>query len=355
MLIPILGSIDKIPLLDTLSKEALGVNAPRVAFTRSNDERMDVATSALGNMLGAFGIGAGLDRLLKTIFKKAVSTGAGSARQWAAAGSSLAIYSAVFSIMWAMPFIRNYVTAKRTGKTSYSEVIGSNAGKKDDAATLQKSLENYSCKAISILGLGLAGTLAATLGAKAAIRRGVSFERLGKAGRIIAKWGLKDGSFNDFKGLRAVMFWGVPAYAGWIHAARDKYEIKEQILKFAAFAFSFLVPQKLMDRFYAGKFASLQEKGLDVTYENIIHHLSGTAQKDAIRHWAQRNLLGLASAIVLLGTLPTVLNITLTKKRLSREQQPKLQPGNSPLRRKPFEIWGQRPEQPAIAFPMPSA
>jgi len=314
-------------------------------------------------MAAAFGIvpliGLGLNR----IFAGATQ---GNAAKWAVAGKSLGIYSAMFALMWAMPFIRNYITAQRTGKIEFASVIGGGENNRD-AASVEKAKKDYMRKTLAILGLGAAGTLAAIIGGKAAAAKNLG---MGKTiSTIVEKAGLKNGSFGDFNGLRAVLFWGVPAYAGWIHASRDGFEVKEQLLKFGAFVFSFLVPQKLMDKFYTGKFETLLGKGVDATYKNITQKLTGEARKTAIKHWTRKNLLGLASSIVLLGTLPAALNIILTKKRMANRQgQPaapaipadnsriSLPSGN--LQPKPFEQWAQRPNATpvgAFASPLPSA
>jgi hypothetical protein len=83
---------------------------------------MDIAISAVGNMGAAFGAGALVDRMAARFFKKAQQAGqkAGQklgkdAARWAVIGRSGVIFSTVFSLMWAMPFVRNYIMAKRTG------------------------------------------------------------------------------------------------------------------------------------------------------------------------------------------------------------------------------------------------
>ena len=224
----------------------------------------------------------------------------------------------------------------------FASVIGGSENKQQ--ADVESAKKDYLKKAAIAIGLGAAGTVLATLGGKLAIKNGKELGQ--RAWQFVEKWGLKNGSINDFTGLRAVLFWGVPGYAGWMHASRDKHERKETLVKFAAFVFSFLVPQKLLGKSYANKFKNLLGEGVEATHKNITQKLSGEAQQTALKHWRNKNLLGLASSIVLLGTLPLLLNIYLTKKRMQKTEAPTnstppLPAGN--LQIKPFEQWGQRP------------
>ena len=45
LLTPLLGRMESAPVMEMMTKEVVGINAPKIAITRSNDERVDVATS----------------------------------------------------------------------------------------------------------------------------------------------------------------------------------------------------------------------------------------------------------------------------------------------------------------------
>lgn len=354
----LLGQLESRTVLDTMTKEVVGINLPKIAVTRNNTERLDVAFSEIGNTMASFGAGGLLNAGLNKTFAKAQRAG----NQWAVLGRSAALYSTIFSLMWAMPFIRNYLTAKRTGHTTFTQVIGANgASQGNQQADLASALADYKHKTLSILGLGAAGTLLAIGGSKLAIAKGLGrnlLEALHKSPKLAGNLLLKDGSFSNFSGLKALLFWGVPAYGGWIHAARDPYEKKEQLLKFASFMACFSGPQLLFDRHFKSKFDHLLPQGVNATYKGITQALkketdTATRQKltQALKAWQNKSLGGLLTSVVLLGTMPPLMNIVLTKRRLARDTSqgatPMLNAFASPngnLQRATFSQWGQRPQ-----------
>lgn len=351
----LLGRLESQGVWDTMTKEVVGINAPKIAITRTNTERLDVAVSEIGNTIGAFGTGLAMDRFLGKAFSGAQAAG-GKSAQWAVLGRSTALFSAIFAIMWAMPFIRNYVTAKRTGNVNFTDVIGAKGIVRSSERDVQDAVAGYRNKALGILGLGLAGAVAGAGGAMLAIRRGAGLGVLTKLfsnGWLNRNLLLKNGSFNDFAGLKALLFWGVPAYGGWIHASRDPYEKKEQLLKFGSFVGSFFGPQLLFDRYFKGKFARLLPDGVEATYKDMTAALAkapGNARlQEALKFWKIKSLGGLATSILLLGVTPPLINIWLTSRRIRRDAAKQAAPVPAPLlagpaltRHKSFTEWGRR-------------
>lgn len=348
----LLGQLESRAVLDTITKEVVGINAPKIAVTRSNTERLDVATSEIGNTVAAFGLGGLLNYGLGRLFKKAQAEGASQlSKNWAVLARSGAIYSTIFALMWAMPFIRNYLTAKRTGSTEFTEVIGAKKTAQNQA-NLHKALSDYKRKIAAILGLGLAGAAMFTGLGKLAVARkwgmGV-LKTLFDKPRLAANLLLKNGSFNSFSGTQAVLFWGVPAYGGWIQASRDPYEKKEQVLKFLNFVTCFSLPQVLANSYFGKKLEGLLPAGVEHTYKDITTRLSGETKDRALKLWGRKNLTGLLASIVLLGVMPPLMNIFLTKRRLDRAGNlqaaapPALSAGPSGgLAHKSFAQWGVR-------------
>lgn len=328
-----LGALESFPVLDTVTKEVVGINIPKIVVTRSDTERMDVAVSEIGNTV-AFGVGGvAAEQLFKKAFETAQQASSKSVPyQWAVIGRSLGIYSVIFSLMWAMPFIRNYITAKRTGSVRFTDVIASGhrhqpGDAHDRKAALQHALDYYRGKALTILGLGLGGAAASVGLTRLAAS---STREIGKdcLKRIFNSWAgknllLKGGQFSKFGGWPALLFWGVPAYGGWLHASRDPYEKKEQVLKFANFVACFFGPPVLMNRWYQNKFqqAFPNVKLKELSYSAINKTFSGNeaARNKALSLWAKKGILGLGSSILLLGTMPQLMNIFLTKRRIQRD------------------------------------
>jgi hypothetical protein len=319
-----LGKVESAPILDTMLKEVVGINAPRVLLTRSKNERKDAFYSEAGNTIGFFGAGAALDQLLiRVLNPKTLKKQGALASRWGIIGRSAALFSTSFAILWAMPFVRNYLTARQTGSTQFTQVIGAHPTQPSTQA-LQASQMEYKRKALSILGLGLAGSVLAVGGARLAIARKWGRKTLNQWFKNPKGWihqlTLKDGRFSNFSGLPALLFWGVPAYVGFIHASRDNYERKEQLLKFFNFTACFFGPSLALKKYYQKKLQALAGHKAELSYGYIHQKLRGRVQEQALKLWVAKSGLSLLSSIVLLSTMPQLINIYLTKRRLAKAQ-----------------------------------
>lgn len=323
MLYNVLGKVESAPVLDMLVKEVTGINIPKVALTRSQDERRDAFYSEFGNTIGFFGAGLGINMALNQILntqqlrKKSLL-----AYRWGVLGRSAAIFSTGFAILWAMPFIRNYLTAKKTGSIRFTQVIGAHDPQESMDYSLQHNLADSKRKSLAILGLGLGGTVLATAGSRLAIAKGWGKKAVNQLFKNPKGWihslTLKDGQFANFGRVPALLFWGVPAYGGWLHAARDSYERKEQLLKFVNFVTCFFGPSLLLQKHYEKKLKQVVGKKATLSYRSITRNLSGKTRDKALKIWATQSGVGMLSSIILLSTMPQLINIYLTRQRLIR-------------------------------------
>lgn len=323
----VFAGLEKNQLYDTITKEVVGINTPRVAITRSANERLDVATFEAGNTIGSFGPTLLLDKYLKNkLYKPGMSE---QAVKWVRLGHSAGVLFPLAGIMWAMPFIRNYITTMRTGKTNFSDVISkNNAGSAvtDDKIVSEKQKETLS-KIEKILGISGALALAGIFGSKSAAAKNLKMGNIMEG--IFKRFAFdKDKGFLGMGDWPTFVFWGVASYAGALMGARDKFEFKEMILKFFAFNFGFFVPKKVFKKVFEPRLRKTLGENL---YKQVADAGEGTikkanidklvaneaTKKAASKLWLTRNILGLGTSIFLLGALPQVLNIFLTKKRLA--------------------------------------
>lgn len=368
-LLSTIAHLEAQPILYPLTQEVVGANVPKTLTTRNHDERLDVAAGQFGGTLAFFGSGLLLDRLLKPFFewvnKKAKHPV--NAKHWTILGKSFAIFAVQGALYWAIPFLRNYATAKRTGTGSFTELI--TGGHKQAAAQskdVKEKMAYFKDMFSKIVSGGLAASAASVGLASLAIRRGWG---VGKAGRwMLDKLALGGGSFKNYPKLAQFLFIAVASYAGWIHAVRDKLELKEQLLQFASFVFGWFVPPKVFDKIFGGQFKNAvgeemfrkiyDDQAKKVTLERIHRAFAPGVEKldktaiDALmkespafakasKLYAKQTLWGLLTSILLLSVTPQLINIWLSKKRLANSQ-PKAQPKAPPIPRgdlqwKPFE------------------
>jgi hypothetical protein len=354
-----LGYLEAHSINDTLAKEVLGINIPKILCTRTMNEKVDVATSEIGNTIAFTTGGLLLNKLLDFSFTQAKK---GIRLPLSQKGEefwrSTALYSAVFSLMWAMPFIRNYITAKRTGFTDFSSfIVDKPQFTKNNSNTdqLESSLKGYRKKAKSILGMGALGAFLSIAIGSISLRTGIGMKQIESLinspslyHSLHKKMGLpsvpenllqkvfkgitdirfkdlllKKGQFSNFSGLPALLFWGVPAYGGWIHASRDPYEKKEQLLKFASFTACFFVMplliKKFIDRLFHKRFPEVSTINYKTIQKTFVKQPK--VLEAALFLWAARYVASLGSSILLLGVMPQLINIKLTEKRMKRAEE----------------------------------
>jgi len=296
--------VNKMP--DIVFREITGNNIPHVAIVRNKDELIDQSICQFGNTAAFFGTGLVLDKVIDGVRKLARVPLTPKNTSLYHFGKSLAIFSAISSILLAMPQFRNYVTTKRTHTTQYADMIGEDKnknalGQQHEAQLLAK----YRNKVVKTLSAGLAGSLGLTALTLMATKRKMALPWLL---RPIHRWiGLQNGKFKNFSPLSAVLFWVTPTFSGFLMGARDIYELKEIALRFAAFNFAFFI------------FPITIEKAIDRGVRKL---------KPTWLLGPSKNIAYLGkffTSLALCSAIPTVVNIYLTRQRVARDKQKQLQ------------------------------
>jgi hypothetical protein len=373
VLVNLLTWLEKNPVGDTAVRDFLGNAVPKAALTRSQTEFNDVAISNGGNLLAFVVGGLTVDKLLQALFSGVQKVGqkATTGYRWARIARSMGIYSTMVSSMWAMPFVRNYITTRRSGSVNYSQVIqtgGSNSPKTpEQEAAVKASLNDSKRHALTILGSGGVGiALSAVLGKWAASRKDFGKNFLDKLYQkpFTEKLLLgASGKFSKMGPWPTMLFWGIPAYIGWYHASRDPYEKKEVYVRLANFMACFSLPPYLAKKAFENKIIN--------QFPELKKNISFNAIKDLYKdnpakRWAAQKMLltqnglGMVSSIVLLGVTPQLLNIYLTQQRLKQVKKEETalkldlhvvsQPMNQPQSPQPSH---NRPEAPSLYLSQP--
>ncbi|MDH4378852.1 MAG: hypothetical protein QE263_02985 [Vampirovibrionales bacterium] len=254
----------------TIGKEVVGINAPKAVNVRRFGEFLDAMVSELGNTIGYFVGGYALSALMNKLRPRLVGdfheqaerlkglsevlknkiplshVGGEFAVKTFYAGKSVAFMAILGSFIWAMPFFRNVITANKLGTTKFTEIISGNSLlAKETPEEFKKNKRRYLRTGLAILGTGLlAGVGGFAIARKQAARlasEAINFKTLvepkwlkmmdKKEWFTGASWLFKDGKFSNLNGAHAFWFWGIPAYAGWFHASREKNERTEIVFK----------------------------------------------------------------------------------------------------------------------------
>ncbi len=391
-LTPILTSLENNPLADTLLKDVMGFNAPKIAITRTWGERWDVATSEMLNTTITLSSSLLLAPFIRHPVKKltgipmkdlasdlsALSPEALSRLspkvKLARLASSFGFLLPFASAFWASVFFRNWLTLKRSHTADFESLIGLRKQPENQKNPNKRSLQeeiNYQLKmAKRVLGTGIGLGLASMVGFGMAARQfgGQSLPR--SLEWLFDKFHLTGKGAIQTKWLSTLIFWLLPAYAGWIHAARSKNERCEQTLKAANGVMWFslfnpLVVRPISRMLFANNPVSKafrytdeqlhqlsKDPSLFVAMENKLMSAFGKDKrvfiptfnqiessgldetvKSQMRQWKTNQYgIGLAMTIFFMGSAPQLLNWMLTRRRFEREQAnhpPDLKPNTS--------------------------
>jgi len=353
--------LEQQPIWGVMAKEFFGVNVPRIAITRTNTERMDTAVAEIGNLVGFFGTGFLLDKLLNGYFNaikpaKAVLsrftpkeahdlTGEVKAH-WKQLGKTVALCGFLAAWMVAIPFLRNYVTASHSGQTAFTEVITKKRYQKDKTNNSEAFKHHYLNVGLWTMGAGVALVAASMLLGRLGIKRGLSLSEKAVADKPFlkaARWlkqkiGLKEGKFEHFgdRDFHPLLFWVATSYSGMLIAARDRFEVYEQLLKCGNFVLWFSVLPAIISRLVLARGVPKAVKPLlpktakgtlkALTYDTVrkLHEsgqLAAGMGNKLLKIWRNQELLKHTSSIVLLGATPNAINIGLTRWRLQNLNQ----------------------------------
>jgi hypothetical protein len=396
------------PLIgEVLIKDVLGFNAPQMAIAaaRSKGDFWDTTRAQLANTAMSLGgsftlpfatrwLASAVSGVPSNTIKK---LGAGTLEQSSqtykaklahVAGSFGFLFPFAF-IFVATPYFRNWLTLKQTGTANFKEIIGlgtgagsipsaHKSGKRDKANnnkatanTMQRTPEEeqrYQLKMMNTIlawGAGLGLALTAGLGMLA--------RQLPKSASNIGSGAKKviNGVYNNFKlngkqanqlntDLSIFIFWLMPAYVGYIMAARGKHERREQVIKTVNSVLWFTVFNRFFTNpYYGKKFKKLQErlgqvvkqapepKASFVDGKTGLAKLVGTAKyRLALPNWVpsfkeikairktrpldykvfsrlkvHNELMRLGISIVMLASSPQILNVLLTRYKVNQERE----------------------------------
>lgn len=246
--------IEDVGVYGVIGKEFFGINLPKMIKVRNWDEFKDSATNELTNTVGYFGLGAltswAYGKLLPATHN--LTAFQGNARVM---GKSLAMCATLGSFIWAVPFIRNYATALRTGTTKFTRLIGeTDLLSKQSPEEFKREKKRFFNTIVGVFGSGLVASAAILMATRGIMKRGAF-----KAPQWLKGMGealtFKDGNFKNMNNAHAAWFWGLPCYLGLIQASREPHEKVEQAIKAANFfTMFFLVPHVIRRVFLRPRF-----------------------------------------------------------------------------------------------------
>lgn len=331
--------------------EFLGINTPRTVIVRTQNEAIDVAVNEFSNTAGFFGGIWGLSPLLDKWIKarklpfhpdpKVITQGR--------VFKSAVLIPLLLGFMVSMPYVRNALTAWRSGTVKFKNLITENetrAHTKQARQKTQESIRQFLTTGIGVFLLGAAVSVAAGL---LTVSKGPL--RLFQGKKLIPSlntpWGqrlmralsLTGDKATEFGDMRAIIWWGIPTYLAWMAASRDSFERKEQFLKMINFILVFLLVDKGSNWFFNRKmqqfvqqakpFAGLYTangKGVAFSYKHYQQWMAKRLPAKSVQTLKRivafenaRLLTGIGSTILFMATFPALLNIYLTKRRLERD------------------------------------
>ena len=340
------GFLEEKETVGFLVKDILGANLPKTLAVRNKDERIEVGFVQFGATAGYVALGLAVERICSGLLNLAERSGAKATKQtvqYKAWGKSAGIYPLMAGLFFAMPYLRNLLTAHRTHKVAFTDVVGeTNKENTPEEEAKFKARVKHDKRIAGLTGAVSGGLAAIGVGLAAlGLRRGIKLspawvERLNKLS-------LPGGKFMDYPDLAQMFGLIVPIYTAALMSARDKFEIKEQVLSFATFMGFFFGPQPLIRKAFRGAYERAAEtpaafkklmthattgkelKRVLYSQINEVFKRKPTTQKNLSRLYATENFVGMATSIILLGFAPSLINIFLTGKRVDKvkaEQQP---------------------------------
>lgn len=296
-----LAELEKRPLAELLLKDVAAFNIPKIALSRTWKERWDTATLELSNSgitlvssLVLPPLVRGLVNPLASLseyyvkkeylggeFKNVMPKLAGKKllpAQMARMGASFGFFFPFAAAFWAAPFARNWMTMKRTHSANFESMIGfDGANTNQPKRTLDEEMAYQRNTAFKVLGTGVG------LGIASIFAFGLTARSLGQnmvkkiENQFLKPLFTEKGSkafqlfFNtfDLKGNQVngqtatLVFWGLPAYLGWVHGARSGNERRERMVQSANAIFWFFVAPKLTNPLWrAGYQNAIKGEGL---------------------------------------------------------------------------------------------
>jgi hypothetical protein len=344
------GVLEQHQTVEFLAKDILGANLPKTLAVRNRDERIEVGFVQFGATAGYVALGLLAEKLghtILTLAEKGMTKGTLATPDLRLWGQSAVIYPILAGFFFAMPYLRNLITAHRTHKTSFTDVVGETQKQSsaDSEAQFQAKVRHDRRVVQWTAALAL-GTASLGLGvASLAIRRGLKVPA--PWATRLHHWSLDKGQLMGYKPMAQLFGLIVPIYIAALSSARDKFEVKEQLLSFATFVGFFFGPQPLIRKAFAKAYqkAAASPQAFEKLMQHpqsgerlgrVLHSQIVTVFKNnpAVRSALERvyvteNVAGLLLSILLLGVSPNLLNIYLTRQRVKQAK------GTEQLRQQP--------------------
>lgn len=272
-----LTRLEKHPLAELVVKDIAAFNIPKIALARTWKERIDTATLELSNTGVTLVASLLLPPLIRPLVHKlgnvaesqlkkefsqvAPELGRKLPVQLARMGSAFGFLFPFASAFWAAPFFRNWLTIQRTHSANFESMIGFDDLKDNKPRRSSEEEMAYQGKtALKILGTGLGLGVASIFGF-GLLAKGMAnkpgklltplknkLEGGWKSGfdKLFDSMDLKGPASNEIKGRTAqLLFWGAPAYLGWLHGARSGNERRERAIQSANAIFWFFFASRL--------------------------------------------------------------------------------------------------------------
>ncbi len=230
--------------------EVGAINLPKTCLGQTPREKLDIFVSEAGNTVGFFalllGVGGWMNHALGKSTKYLFNSDATVMSQGRVM-KSLALIPPLTAWMIAMPFFRNAFTAWKNGITDFNSLISNESlamkkrsahSKRDTQEAIRRDLQ----KGGLLFGAGsLLGLLGFFWGKSDAVRRLIGDDSSRSHLKGLLKSLMLTGPHaNEFKWVKATLFWIIPAYVGWMWASRkdkqtpgkvENTELKENLLK----------------------------------------------------------------------------------------------------------------------------
>jgi hypothetical protein len=267
-----IGFIKTNPTMGVLAYEVAAVNLPKtsLSYLRNSKEGQDTLFNEAVNTAGFFGGFYGLSALYSKWLKKLNLSIVEQALEPLSKGrlaKSVALISFAFTFMLSTPFLRNAYSAWKFKSVDFKSLIEKEKSTPATAQAQEMEARQFIRKNLVIGTSLILGGLAAGAGLFYALAKhpALAFNKqttqtmFGK----IAQFFTLDGRHGDgIGGMKAVAFWGLPAYVGWMAGARDRYEFLETGLKFASFTLSFAGIDALLNGYHLKRFAALKKSAV---------------------------------------------------------------------------------------------
>ncbi len=389
-----MSSLEQKPLAELVMKDVMAFNAPKIAMARTWSERLDTAMLELTNtsitLLASLTVplalrypvsklsGVAHRDLVKEIPYSQLAQTSSKIRM-ARMATSFGFFFPFAGAFWAAPFLRNWLTAKKNHSSDFESMIGLGPlhpnKQQPDKRSWQEELAYQKHTGFTVLGLSTALGVSAATGLSW-LARSMNPTKPDSAGNRLAhtletkyknlwstnfnKFDLKGASGNQIAGGRAtLLFWGLPAYLGWVHGARSNNERRERLLQSANALFWFFVApamvgkiwtpamkdaagelnqwdsafvQRVQDNLPLGKnsqpLTELEKKtgflkkiASDLSYEEIKNHFKGTDAERSKLFLLKNSkfaVAGLAVPILSLAAVQVV-NFRWTERKVRRD------------------------------------